>query len=114
MLREFTAVVLSTMAAIFVAAVLTISTTHAQQPSAQYSASTLETAVPIVVAAAKKKKYKYSPRRSGSGNFAGNGGGSTKLIPKGGCCQRVLNACATICNRVGGCTGNSDCSTNPN
>lgn len=114
MFRKILPVALYMMVAIGTACLLTVSTAQAQQPETQDSVSAFEFAAPILVAAAKKKKYKYAPRRSGSGQLTGNGGGASKSIPKGGCCQHVLNACATICNRAGGCTGNGDCSTNPN
>jgi len=114
MLREISATVFCTMAAIFVVALLSISTSYAQETTSRYSASTQELVTPIVIAEAKKKKFKYTPRRSGSGNLSSGGGGSSKLIPQGGCCATVLGSCVTICNRVGGCTGNSDCATNPN
>jgi len=93
---------------------LALPSAQAQQEETQHTVSAYEFSAPIIVATAKKKKYKYAPRRSGSGQLTGNGGGTSKSIPKGGCCQHVLNACATICNRAGGCTGNGDCATNPN
>ena len=31
-----------------------------------------------------------------------------------GCCAKVHNACVSICNKPGGCTGVGDCIVNPN
>lgn len=112
MLKKRATAALYAIAVIGIFAMTNSAPTQAQPPVHQDQASTYTLTKPIIVAAGTK--YKYKSRRSGSGNLAGNGGGSTKLIPKGGCCQMVLNACATICNRSGGCTGNGDCSTNPN
>ena len=114
MFRELTTLVFSTMAVFGVACLLVFSPAQAQPLELDNTASVAKFAAPYLVAAAKKKRYNYSPRRSGSGQLSGNGGGGVKLIPKGECCQKVLNACATICNRSGGCTGNGDCSVNPN
>jgi len=114
MFRKISHLALTFVAVMSGACLLSLVPAQAQQLETQHTASAFDLAAPIVVAAAKKKKYKFTPRRSGSRQLTGNGSGTTKSIPKGGCCQHVLNACATICNRVGGCTGNGDCATNPN